>query len=141
MNPEVQRAVNRWQPFPVVERAVDWLRNAGIHGINVDLIYGLPRQTAARVLHSVEAALTGRHRVVAIFVMVAIAGVPILIVAAVVHVGAAQGLVRRGVVWGQAHGPLQEADCRGVVQVQLRQAGDRAAVNLTALAMSSARAI
>ncbi|MGH6904153.1 MAG: radical SAM protein [Geminicoccaceae bacterium] len=48
VNPEVQRAINRWQPFAVVERAVDWLRKAGIKGINVDLIYGLPRQTAAR---------------------------------------------------------------------------------------------
>lgn len=28
----------------------------GIRGLNVNLIYGLPRQTAARVLHSVEAA-------------------------------------------------------------------------------------
>jgi oxygen-independent coproporphyrinogen-3 oxidase len=57
VNPEVQRAINRWQPFPVVERAVDWLRTAGIRGINFDLMYGLPHQTTARVRASVDAAL------------------------------------------------------------------------------------
>jgi oxygen-independent coproporphyrinogen III oxidase len=40
-----------------VERAVDWLCSAGIGSINVDLMYGLPRQTVARVLTSVEAVL------------------------------------------------------------------------------------
>lgn len=58
VNPEVQRAINRWQPFAVVERAVGWLRDAGIFGINFDLMYGLPQQTMARVRHSVDAALT-----------------------------------------------------------------------------------
>ena len=47
VNPEVQRAINRWQPFTVVERAVDRLRDAGISGINFDLMYGLPHQTVA----------------------------------------------------------------------------------------------
>ena len=57
VNPEVQRAINRWQPFTVVERVVDRLRDAGISGINFDLMYGLPRQTVGGVLQSVEAAL------------------------------------------------------------------------------------
>ena len=56
VNPEVQQAINRWQPTAVVERAVDWLRSAGIGSINVDLMYGLPRQTVARVLTSAEAS-------------------------------------------------------------------------------------
>ena len=59
VNPEVQRAINRWQPFEVTKRAVSWLREAGIRGINLDLIYGLPHQTVGRVLRSVEAALPG----------------------------------------------------------------------------------
>ena len=67
VNPEVQRAINRWQPFEVTERAVDWLREAGIRGINLDLIYGLPHQTVARVLRSVEAALSLRPDRVALF--------------------------------------------------------------------------
>jgi oxygen-independent coproporphyrinogen-3 oxidase len=67
VNPEVQRAINRWQPFTVVERAVDWLRVAGISGINFDLMYGLPQQTTARVRASVDAALTFRPARLALF--------------------------------------------------------------------------
>jgi len=67
VNPEVQRAINRWQPFTVVERAVDWLRAAGIRGINFDLMYGLPQQTTARVRASVDAALTLRPARMALF--------------------------------------------------------------------------
>jgi oxygen-independent coproporphyrinogen III oxidase len=67
VNPEVQQAINRWQPFTVVERAVDWLRMAGIDGINFDLMYGLPRQTTAGVRNSVDAALTLRPSRVALF--------------------------------------------------------------------------
>ena len=67
VNPEVQRAINRWQPFIVVERVVDRLRDAGISGINFDLMYGLPRQTVGDVLQSVEAALRLRPARVALF--------------------------------------------------------------------------
>jgi len=48
----VQKASGRIQPFVLVEEAVDWLRAAGIDNINVDLMYGLPRQTADNVAHS-----------------------------------------------------------------------------------------
>jgi oxygen-independent coproporphyrinogen-3 oxidase len=44
---EVQRAVNRVQDFECIARATEALRNAGISGLNFDLIYGLPRQTVA----------------------------------------------------------------------------------------------
>jgi len=57
LNPEVQEAVNRVQPYELVARAVDWLRKAGIRGINFDLMYGLPQQTVERVLDSVDQAL------------------------------------------------------------------------------------
>ena len=57
VNGEVQEAVNRRQPFALVERAMHLLRDAGILGINFDLMYGLPHQTVGRVLQSVEAAL------------------------------------------------------------------------------------
>jgi oxygen-independent coproporphyrinogen-3 oxidase len=67
VNPEVQRAINRWQPFAVVERAVDWLRAAGILGINFDLMYGLPQQTTDLVRASVDAALTLRPARLALF--------------------------------------------------------------------------
>lgn len=45
LNEEVQKAIHRIQPFEINQQAVDWLRNAGYHSINMDLIYGLPAQT------------------------------------------------------------------------------------------------
>ncbi len=45
LDPEVQSAIGRVQPPAVVEAAFAALRGAGIPNINVDLIYGLPKQT------------------------------------------------------------------------------------------------
>ena len=45
-NAEVQKAVHRIQPLEVTQQAVDWLREAGFESLNIDLIYGLPYQTA-----------------------------------------------------------------------------------------------
>jgi oxygen-independent coproporphyrinogen-3 oxidase len=47
--PHVQEAIGRIQPFAVVREAVEELRLAGITRINIDLMYGLPRQTVADV--------------------------------------------------------------------------------------------
>ena len=55
-HPEVQKAINRIQPFDVTERVVGWLRGHGIAGINMDLMYGLPYQTTERVLDMVDKA-------------------------------------------------------------------------------------
>ncbi|MCL4745201.1 MAG: oxygen-independent coproporphyrinogen III oxidase [Burkholderiaceae bacterium] len=44
-DPEVQKAVNRVQPYDETRALIDAAREAGFHSINVDLIYGLPRQT------------------------------------------------------------------------------------------------
>ena len=44
-NEATQKAVNRIQPFDLTKKAVDIAREAGIHSINIDLIYGLPYQT------------------------------------------------------------------------------------------------
>ncbi len=41
----VQRAINRVQPFELVESVYNSARRAGFESINLDLIYGLPRQT------------------------------------------------------------------------------------------------
>jgi len=57
VNPVVQRAINREQPFELSERAAARLRAAGIRDLNVDLMYGLPYQTEARLLRSVHAVL------------------------------------------------------------------------------------
>jgi oxygen-independent coproporphyrinogen-3 oxidase len=44
-DPAVQQAVNRIQPFEMVEKAVTASRKAGFESINADLIYGLPKQS------------------------------------------------------------------------------------------------
>ena len=55
-SPHVQQVIGRVQPFELVERAADWLRQAGIANLNVDLMYGLPAQSTADVAHSAELA-------------------------------------------------------------------------------------
>ncbi|HZZ57867.1 MAG TPA: oxygen-independent coproporphyrinogen III oxidase [Opitutaceae bacterium] len=57
-NPQVQLAIHRWQPMELNVRAFQWLRQAGIGSINVDLIYGLPRQTAETFAQTIRDALT-----------------------------------------------------------------------------------
>ncbi|HTN41837.1 MAG TPA: oxygen-independent coproporphyrinogen III oxidase [Asticcacaulis sp.] len=46
-DPQVQKAINRVQPMPVVRACVDALRDAGIKSLGLDLIYGLPFQDEA----------------------------------------------------------------------------------------------
>lgn len=57
-NPDVQKAVNRIQPFEKVKEAVETLRNVGINKINFDLMIGLPLQTLDIVKDNVEKALS-----------------------------------------------------------------------------------
>lgn len=44
-DPDVQAAVNRVQPFEATRDVLEAARAAGMRSINVDLIYGLPKQT------------------------------------------------------------------------------------------------
>ncbi len=55
-SPQVQQLIGRVQPFEMVERAADWLRDAGIENLNVDLMYGLPGQGTREVARSAELA-------------------------------------------------------------------------------------
>ena len=57
VNIQVQRVVNRVQSIDETRRVAEALRGAGIGSINIDLMYGLPYQTVARVLGSIEATL------------------------------------------------------------------------------------
>ena len=57
-NPEVQEAIHRIQPFDQTAEATHHLRAAGIHDINFDLIYGLPRQTLDTFDKTLEDVLT-----------------------------------------------------------------------------------
>lgn len=56
VSPHVQRLIGRVQPFELVERAAEWLREAGIRDLNIDLMYGLPGQGVAEVARSAELA-------------------------------------------------------------------------------------
>jgi oxygen-independent coproporphyrinogen-3 oxidase len=44
-DPEVQKAVHRIQSEDVTRRVIDEARGSGFRSVNVDLIYGLPKQT------------------------------------------------------------------------------------------------
>lgn len=66
-DPEVQTAINRHQPFEVVERVCGWLRRHGIERINLDLMYGLPHQTVERVIRMVELAVSLAPSRIALF--------------------------------------------------------------------------
>jgi len=46
-DPRVQQAVNRIQPEAITRRAIEAARAAGFSSLSIDLIYGLPRQSAA----------------------------------------------------------------------------------------------
>lgn len=56
--PRVQAAINRHQPFELVEQAFHWLREAGFRSVNVDLIYGLPGQTPDSLRETLAEVLT-----------------------------------------------------------------------------------
>jgi oxygen-independent coproporphyrinogen-3 oxidase len=44
-NPEVQKLVNRFQPYEITANLTQQARDLGFHSVNYDLIYGLAKQT------------------------------------------------------------------------------------------------
>src|SRR6266853_1833964 len=50
----VQRAINRIQPYEMTRDLIQAARDLGFDSINVDLIYGLPYQTAETFAHTVD---------------------------------------------------------------------------------------
>jgi oxygen-independent coproporphyrinogen-3 oxidase len=65
--PEVQDAVNRRESFEHLAVCVDWLRAAGVRSVNLDLMYGLPRQTCANTLSTLDSVLRLRPDRLALF--------------------------------------------------------------------------
>ncbi len=57
-HPEVQKAVHRVQPYELTRDLIAHARSLGFDSINVDLIYGLPYQTADRFRATVAQVLT-----------------------------------------------------------------------------------
>ncbi len=48
-DPAVQFVINRVQSFEKTKEVVDWARKHGYNSVNVDLIYGLPKQTTSSI--------------------------------------------------------------------------------------------
>ncbi|WP_138423800.1 oxygen-independent coproporphyrinogen III oxidase [Maritimibacter alexandrii] len=57
-DPMIQEVIGRPQTFEVTKAAVDGLRARGVPSLNVDLLYGLPHQTNARMTDSVKKVLS-----------------------------------------------------------------------------------
>ncbi|MDQ0315089.1 oxygen-independent coproporphyrinogen III oxidase [Amorphus orientalis] len=66
-DPTVQAAIGRIQPDAVVEAAIADLQAAGLTGINADLMYGLPHQTAETVRRTVAAVAAWNPSRVSVF--------------------------------------------------------------------------
>jgi oxygen-independent coproporphyrinogen-3 oxidase len=67
LDAEVQEAIGRRQPASVVSRAVDAARTAGFTSLNVDLVYGLPRQAPWSFEKTLDAILALRPDRIACF--------------------------------------------------------------------------
>ena len=56
-NLEVQKLINRIQPFEEVKKVTNWGRSNGMNSVNFDLIYGLPKQTLDLFKKTIEQTL------------------------------------------------------------------------------------
>ena len=63
----VQEAIHRVQPFEMTARAVEGFRRAGVGSINLDLMYGLPHQSAATIARTIGAVAALRPDRIALF--------------------------------------------------------------------------
>lgn len=66
-DPDVQNAINRPQTFKQTRDLVLALRDLGITSINIDALYGLPRQTLARLSTTIEKVISLNPDRVAMF--------------------------------------------------------------------------
>lgn len=66
-NPEVQRIINRIQPFENVKNVTEMAREIGYHSVNFDLIYGLPLQNVAHIEQTINAAISLKPERVAFY--------------------------------------------------------------------------
>lgn len=67
LNPQVQDACGRHQSFEQTEACVTAVRNAGVSGVNIDLIYGLPYQTEESVAETARRIASLRPDRLAVF--------------------------------------------------------------------------
>lgn len=67
LDPVVQKAVNRMETFEEVAQAVAWLRGVEVRSVNIDLMYGLPYQTTANTLATLDGVLKLAPERIALF--------------------------------------------------------------------------
>ncbi len=67
LDPAVQQAINRIQPFDKIARTMERLRAAGVGDINIDLMYGLPYQTVDGIFAMVAQVMKLHPSRVALF--------------------------------------------------------------------------
>ena len=67
VDPAVQEAIHRIQPSEMNRRSLAWIRAAGMRSINIDLIYGLPKQTVASFRATLEEVIAYQPDRLAIF--------------------------------------------------------------------------
>lgn len=67
LSPDVKAAVNRHESFGLIRDAANRLRAAGVRSLNIDLMYGLPRQRTTDVLRTLDQVLTLRPDRIALF--------------------------------------------------------------------------
>ncbi|AXX95194.1 oxygen-independent coproporphyrinogen III oxidase [Arcobacter ellisii] len=58
LDEEVQKTIHRIQPFELTQNVIKIARDAGIHSVNTDLIYGLPYQTRESFKKTLEKMIT-----------------------------------------------------------------------------------
>lgn len=66
-NPEVQRLVNRIQPFEITANLTQAARDIGYTSVNFDLIYGLAKQSAESIRATAEATVQLRPDRIALY--------------------------------------------------------------------------
>jgi len=66
-DPLVQKTINRIQPYEDTKRTFDYCRELGFESINIDLIYGLPHQTAESFADTVDKIITMNPDRIAVF--------------------------------------------------------------------------
>jgi len=57
-NPDIQCAIGRLQSFEVTRSTIEAVRAHGVPSLNADILYGLPGQTRARIVDSVQKLLS-----------------------------------------------------------------------------------
>jgi oxygen-independent coproporphyrinogen-3 oxidase len=67
LDPEVQRIINRIQPFENLVETTVWARAEGFESVNFDLIYGLPKQNTSSMARTLEQLLTLRPERIAFY--------------------------------------------------------------------------